>query len=89
MNGLFGKLQMSAPQALAPDVAAAMGGELPPQPVQAPPQPMAAPPAQNMPQAMSPEQSATSAWLQQQQPQYKYSVGDPHVDKYINMFIGN
>ena len=92
MNGLFGNLQMNAGQPVHPDVAGAMGpGMGAPPPVQAAP-----PPVQTDPNAMSPDQQALNAWLaqqeqakqqQQEQPKYKHTVGDPNLDKYINMFL--
>lgn len=94
MNGLFGKLQMSAPQPVAPDVAAAMGDQPTsayqplPAPVTTPTAVTPPPTAPVDPNAMSPEQQAASEWLAKQS-QPKYSVGDPHLDKYINMFLGN
>lgn len=85
MNGLFGNLHAAPTFPVHPDIAAA--DPLQPQPnapVQQAPQ---LPPG--TPAPMSAEQQATSAWLaqQEQQPKYKYSVGDPHIDKYLNMFL--
>lgn len=96
MNGLFGVPQNMNPvpqQPMHPDVAAAMGN----QPTSAYPQqpgmgnggmPQAAPVDPN---AMSPEQQALNDWMAQQekakQPAPKYTVGDPNLDKYINMFL--
>lgn len=82
MNGLFGKLQMSPPQAVHPDVAAAMGQEMGTPPITPPPQPV--------PQAMDPQQAEIEAMnaLAAQQQKPKYSVGVPQLDKYINMFLG-
>lgn len=103
MNGLFGNVQMNNGQPVHPDVAAAMGagmghpvqepgmgnGGMPPPPP--PPQQAATP------NAMSPDQQALSEWLAQQEQakqaqqeqasKPKYSVGDPNLDKYINMFL--
>lgn len=95
MNGLFGVPQNMNPvpqQPMHPDVAAAMGD----QPTSAYQNPVAPPPVpQADPNAMSADQQALNNWLaqqdqakQQEQPKQKYTVGDPHLDKYINMFIG-
>lgn len=93
MNGLFGVVQNMNPvpqQPMHPDVAAAIGDQ--PNPVTPPPAPQA-----DHPKAMSADQQALNDWLAQQeqakqqqqaQPAPKYSVGDPYLDKYINMFIG-
>lgn len=91
MNGLFGNLQMAAPQPVHPDVAAAMGD-----------QPTAAyAPLPNNGNPMSAQQQATSQWLEQNpspevdamnaavQAKMKYSVGNPTLDKYINMFLAD
>ena len=96
MNGLFGNIQMNHGQPVAPDVAAAMGPGMSANVAPPPQQEAQAAPAD--PNAMSADQQALNAWLAQQeqakqqqatQPAPKYSVGDPHLDKYINMFIGN
>lgn len=84
MNGLFGNLHAGPSAPVHPDIAAA-------DPLQPQPQFQAQPVAQapSSPGAVSPQQQATSAWLaqQEQQPTYKYSVGNPLVDKYLNMFL--
>lgn len=86
MNGLFGNLHAGPSAPVHPDIAAA-------DPLQPQPQFQAQPAAQapqQQPGAISPQQQATSAWLaqqEQQQPNYKYSVGNPLVDKYLNMFL--
>ncbi len=42
------------------------------------------------PEGMSPQQAEVDALdaLSAEQQKPKYSVGDPHLDKYINMFLG-
>lgn len=98
MGGLFEVPQNMNPvpqQAMHPDVAAAMGTQPTSAYAPAPAPAQAAPQAD--PNAMSPDQQALNAWLaqqeqakqaqQQQEVKPKYSVGDPHLDKYINMFL--
>lgn len=90
MNGLFGQQQIPPDMSVMypqgkPQIQVPAGMPMNPgMPPQMPQGIQASAPQMNPQQA---EEDAMNALAQQQQ-KPKYSIGDPIVDKYINMFLG-